>query len=87
MSGPAWGTPPWRIDLRLERTEIPARSRVAVVGGGFTGLASAFQLARRGVEVDLFEAGRIGRGASGRTGVIVLEETAAGPLAEVESCF
>ncbi|MEI2416263.1 FAD-dependent oxidoreductase [Orrella sp. JC864] len=45
-----------------------ARTRVAVVGGGFTGLSAALSLAERGHEVMLLEAGRIGQGASGRNG-------------------
>ncbi len=53
---------------------------VAIIGGGFTGLAAAAWL--RGLDptlsVAVFEAGRIGHGASGRTGGMVLGETAAG---------
>ena len=41
---------------------------VAIVGGGFTGLQAAFQLASRGISVVLLEACRIGDGASGRNG-------------------
>jgi gamma-glutamylputrescine oxidase len=41
---------------------------VCVVGGGFTGLSSAYFLARRGFSVILLEGGRIGWGASGRSG-------------------
>jgi gamma-glutamylputrescine oxidase len=41
---------------------------VAVVGGGFTGLSAALNLARRGYDVALLEANRIGGGASGRNG-------------------
>ncbi|MDX5368747.1 MAG: FAD-binding oxidoreductase [Alphaproteobacteria bacterium] len=40
---------------------------VAVVGGGFTGLSAAHHLAEAGADFALFEAGTIGRGASGRT--------------------
>lgn len=45
---------------------------VAVVGGGFCGLATALQTARAGMSVALFEAGVIGAGASGRTGGLVV---------------
>jgi len=41
---------------------------VAIVGGGFTGVATAVELAERGVRVALVEAHRIGWGASGRNG-------------------
>lgn len=41
---------------------------VAIVGGGFTGVASAVELAERGVRVALLEANRVGWGASGRNG-------------------
>ncbi len=41
---------------------------VCVVGGGFTGVATALELAERGYKVVLLEAQRIGWGASGRNG-------------------
>ncbi|MXR52408.1 FAD-dependent oxidoreductase [Halovenus sp. WSH3] len=40
--------------------------RVSVIGGGAVGLQAASTLAERGVSVSLFEAGRLGSGASGR---------------------
>lgn len=42
--------------------------QVAVVGGGFTGVSTALNLAERGYKVHLYEAHRIGFGASGRNG-------------------
>ncbi|RMC34788.1 NAD(P)/FAD-dependent oxidoreductase [Paracoccus alkanivorans] len=45
-----------------------ARADVAVVGGGYTGLSAALHLARRGFQVMLVEAHRVGFGASGRNG-------------------
>jgi glycine/D-amino acid oxidase-like deaminating enzyme len=41
---------------------------VAVVGGGFTGLAAARRLAKGGAKVVVLEADRVGCGASGRNG-------------------
>ena len=41
---------------------------VCIVGGGFTGVNTAIELARRGLSVVLLEAGEIGWGASGRNG-------------------
>jgi glycine/D-amino acid oxidase-like deaminating enzyme len=58
-----------------------------VVGAGLTGLACAIALRRRGVEVAVLEARSVGAGASGRSGGIVLEDTAAGPLDGVGDCI
>ncbi len=44
---------------------------VCVIGGGFTGLSAALNLAERGLNVVLLEAERIGFGASGRCGGLV----------------
>ncbi|MCC6170466.1 MAG: FAD-binding oxidoreductase [Gammaproteobacteria bacterium] len=44
------------------------RVDVAVIGGGFTGLAAALALARRGASVALFESTQLGAQASGRNG-------------------
>ena len=41
---------------------------VCIVGGGFTGVSAALELAERGFSVALLEAHRIGWGASGRNG-------------------
>lgn len=44
------------------------RARVAIVGGGFTGLSAALHLAEAGIEAVLLEANEPGWGASGRNG-------------------
>ncbi len=44
------------------------RADVCVIGGGFTGLSAALNLAEQGLDVVLLEAERIGFGASGRNG-------------------
>ncbi|TGG91446.1 FAD-binding oxidoreductase [Natronospirillum operosum] len=46
----------------------PVQARVCVVGGGFSGVNTALELAERGFDVVLLEARRIGWGASGRNG-------------------
>ena len=43
-------------------------SEVCIVGGGFTGVNTAINLAKKGYEVVLIDAARIGWGASGRNG-------------------
>ena len=47
------------------------RADVCVIGGGFTGLSAALNLAERGMKVVLLEAERIGFGASGRCGGLI----------------
>ncbi|MDG2376888.1 MAG: FAD-binding oxidoreductase [Woeseiaceae bacterium] len=56
-----------------EKTDYPLledghSADICVVGGGFTGTATALTLAERGFSVALIEANRIGWGASGRNG-------------------
>lgn len=41
---------------------------VAIIGGGFTGIATAVELAERGLKVAVVETNKIGWGASGRNG-------------------
>ncbi|MGA2484261.1 MAG: FAD-binding oxidoreductase [Candidatus Acidiferrales bacterium] len=79
---PRWGTPPWVIDFQPVPRPIPKEVDFAVVGGGFTGLAAAAWLRRLEPQrtVALLEAESVGAGSSGRTGGVVLAETAAGDL-------
>jgi glycine/D-amino acid oxidase-like deaminating enzyme len=48
--------------------EVPREARVAIVGGGYAGLAASLELARHGVEAVVLEAGALGVGASTRNG-------------------
>src|SRR5690348_1916386 len=77
-----WGDPPWKIDFTPPAVPVPAETDFAVIGAGFTGLAAAAWLRRSepGKSIAVFEAGRIGSGASGRTGGMALAESAAGDL-------
>jgi glycine/D-amino acid oxidase-like deaminating enzyme len=78
----SWGDSPWTIDFRPARRSIPAEVDVAIVGGGFTGLAAAAWLRRIAPDrsVAVLEAETIGAGASGRTGGMALSEVASGDL-------
>jgi glycine/D-amino acid oxidase-like deaminating enzyme len=58
-----WIDPP---EDRADALTGEATCDVAVVGGGYTGLAAALRLAERGVDVVLLEAGFCGWGASSR---------------------
>ncbi|NNC76490.1 MAG: FAD-binding oxidoreductase, partial [Woeseiaceae bacterium] len=55
-------SPPLDSDIRAD---------VCVIGGGFTGLSTALNLAERGFEVVLLEAEQVGFGASGRCGGLI----------------
>jgi glycine/D-amino acid oxidase-like deaminating enzyme len=50
---------------------LPASAEVVVIGGGYTGINAARELARNGVAVTLLEAKTLGFGASTRNGGIV----------------
>src|SRR6476659_3303919 len=57
---------------RLPASPLPARTDVAIMGGGYTGLAAARALARRGVDATVLERHTLGWGASSRNGGFVL---------------
>lgn len=86
-----WGEPVWSFPVAV--TPYPLMDGlevdVAIVGAGFTGLATAFYVLRSHPElrVALFESQQVGAGASGRTGGLVLEDTAMGPLPGVGDCI
>lgn len=77
-----WGIPPWKIDFTPPKHSLPSSVDFAVVGAGFAGLAAAawLRILDPKKSVVVLEAGRIGNGASGRTGGLVLSESAAGDL-------
>lgn len=52
----------------FDRLEGSVDVDVAIIGGGFTGVSSALQLAEKGYKVALLEQNQIGWGASGRNG-------------------
>ena len=94
-SGP-WGVPPWTIDFHPRKQSLPEAADFVIVGGGFTGLASAawLRLLAPDKSVVVLEAEHIGSGASGRTGGQFLGETASGDqeglgdvIAGVQSIF
>ena len=74
----AWQSPiapgiSWYQSTVTERPDYPALDGsktvdVAIVGGGFTGLQAAYNLATDGLSVVVIEGCRIGDGASGRNG-------------------
>ena len=53
---------------RFSELDSDIKTDVAIVGGGFTGMATALFLAEKGMDVTLLEQNQIGWGASGRNG-------------------
>jgi len=63
--------PYWWIAYRPtagDLVDVPSRARVAIVGGGYAGLACAIELADAGIEACVLEAAELGSGASTRSG-------------------
>ncbi len=80
-TSPAWQDPSlppsWYAASVPPRPALPALDGdahvdVAILGGGYTGLSAALELAGRGLRVTVLEACRVGWGASGRNGGQVL---------------
>ena len=66
----------WYYDTARGAHDYPALdgstdADVCVVGGGYTGLSAAIELARKGYSVVLLEGYKIGSGASGRNGGVL----------------
>jgi glycine/D-amino acid oxidase-like deaminating enzyme len=63
---PYWweGYEPVAVDL----VDVPARARVAIVGGGYGGLSTALELAKNGIDSVVLKAAELGYGASTRNG-------------------
>jgi glycine/D-amino acid oxidase-like deaminating enzyme len=77
-----WGRRPWSVEFRAQKRDLPGRADIAVVGGGFTGLAAAAWVKRRAPKksVVVLEADEFGAGSSGHTGGVALAESAVGDL-------
>lgn len=60
--------PPWEGPAPLDGD---TQAEVAIIGGGYAGLACAIRLAERGIGALVLDAGPIGWGASGRNGGMV----------------
>lgn len=58
--------------VAVHSPELPPRTDVVIIGGGYTGLAAARALARRGVDATVLERYTLGWGASSRNGGFVL---------------
>ncbi|WP_321886301.1 NAD(P)/FAD-dependent oxidoreductase [Paraburkholderia bannensis] len=65
---PSYYTATIGIETDYPTLEGEHRADVAIIGGGFTGVATALELAERGLSVALVETHKIGWGASGRNG-------------------
>ena len=66
----------WHTTVQMpndsNRTPLPEKVDVAIMGGGYTGLSAARTLAKSGVKAAVLEANTIGWGASSRNGGMVL---------------
>lgn len=85
LSRDALGTPPWDAPLSLPDHALPARSDIAIVGAGITGLSAALGLADRKAAVIVIDR-RFGDGATVRSGGIVVGDTLTGPAPGFDRC-
>src|SRR5204863_2931153 len=69
---------------RPDERELPSEADVVVVGGGYTGIAAAWEIARRGRSVMVLERHTLGWGASTRNGGMVLPDVKHAGVAELE---
>ncbi len=69
----------WQTDY--PKLEGDTSADVVIVGGGFSGVATAVELCERGCKVALIEANRIGWGASGRNGGQIIGGYGSNPAA------
>ena len=65
-----WWWEAWTPDNALSQ-DPPARTDVAIVGGGYGGMATALELARSGAQAVVLERGDFGVGASTRNGGLI----------------
>jgi glycine/D-amino acid oxidase-like deaminating enzyme len=67
-------TPYWHADIavpQLSQATLPPQVDVAIIGAGFTGLATALHLLQAGKSVVVLDAMSLGDGASGKNGGMV----------------
>jgi glycine/D-amino acid oxidase-like deaminating enzyme len=73
----------WQVDAGCPvldpHAPLPTSADVVVVGAGYTGIATSWELARRGRTVVVCERDRLGAGASTRNGGMVIPELHAPP--------
>jgi len=86
-----WGVSPWTFPSGMCEKGWPKGESfdLAVIGAGFTGLVTSCEALRqnRRSRVVVLEQSPVGQGASGRTGGVTLEGTAAGPAQGFENCL
>lgn len=78
----------WEEAPPLETTDpIPSSTDVIVIGGGYTGLSAALELAHGGASVSVLEAERFGEGASSRNGGFISSGINVGKGADMVAAY